>query len=67
MQDSAVEPATAFVDLGYRGVDAQNPDVRIVHRGKTQRISGQERLLRRAEAGAKSLRPGLMHSQVGLG
>jgi hypothetical protein len=23
MQDSAVEPATVFVDLGYRGVDAQ--------------------------------------------
>jgi transposase, IS5 family len=43
MQDSAVKPATAFVDLGYRGVDADNPDVHIVHRGKTKRISRQER------------------------
>ena len=43
MQDSAVKPATAFVDLGYRGVDADNPDVHIVHRGKTKRISEQER------------------------
>lgn len=43
MQDSAVKPATAFVDLGYRGVDAQNPDVHIVHRGKSKRISEQER------------------------
>lgn len=33
MQDSAVKPATAFVDLGYGGLDAQNPDVHIVHRG----------------------------------
>ena len=33
MQNSAVKPATAFVDLGYGGLDAQNPDVHIVHRG----------------------------------
>lgn len=51
MQDSAVKPATAFVDLGYRGVDAQNPDVHIVHRGKAKRISEQERkLLKRRQA-----------------
>ncbi len=51
MQDSAAKPVTAFVDLGYRGVDAQNPDVRIVHRGKSKRISEQEReLLKRRQA-----------------
>jgi IS5 family transposase len=51
MQDSAVEPTTAFVDLGYRGVDAQNRDVRIVHRGKSKRLSAQERkLLERRQA-----------------
>ena len=51
MQDSAVKPATAFVDLGYRGVDAYNPDVHIVHRGKSKRISEQERKqLRRRQA-----------------
>jgi IS5 family transposase len=33
IQNSAVKPATAFVDLGYGGLDAQNPDVHIVHRG----------------------------------
>ena len=43
MQDSKVRPSTAFVDLGYRGVDAQNPDVHIVHRGKAKRISEQDR------------------------
>lgn len=43
MQDSRSKPATAFVDLGYRGVDADNPDVHIVHRGKTKRLSAQER------------------------
>lgn len=51
MQDSDAKPATAFVDLGYRGVDADNPDVHIVHRGKAKRISEQERkLLRRRQA-----------------
>ncbi len=51
MQDSAVKPATVFVDLGYRGVDADLPGVRIVHRGKSKRISEQEtRLLKRRQA-----------------
>ena len=51
MQDSKSKPATAFVDLGYRGVDADLPDVRIVHRGKAKRISEQEtKLLRRRQA-----------------
>ena len=51
MQDSRSKPATAFVDLGYRGVDADNPDVHIVHRGKAKRISDQERkLLKRRQA-----------------
>jgi IS5 family transposase len=43
MQDAGIEPTTAFVDLGYRGVDAVNPQVRIVHRGKFKRLSRQER------------------------
>jgi len=51
MQDTQHQPATAFVDLGYRGVDADNPDVRIVHRGKSKRITEQERqLLKRRQA-----------------
>jgi IS5 family transposase len=51
MQDSAVEPATAFVDLGYRGWMHCNQDVRIVHRGKSKRLSAQERkLLERRQA-----------------
>ena len=51
MQDSQAKPATAFVDLGYRGVDNDNPDVHIVHRGKAKRISEQDRrLLKRRQA-----------------
>ena len=51
MQDSAGKPVTAFVDLGYRGVDAENPDMHIVHRGKAKRISEQDRrLLKRRQA-----------------
>ncbi len=51
MQDTGCKPTTAFVDLGYRGVDADNPDVHIVHRGKSKRISAEERQwLRRRQA-----------------
>lgn len=51
MQDSHTRPSTAFVDLGYRSVDAVSPDVRIVLRGKATRISEQERkLLKRRQA-----------------
>jgi IS5 family transposase len=51
MQDTQHQPGTAFVDLGCRGVDADNPDVRIVHRGKSKRISEEDRqLLKRRQA-----------------
>ena len=44
MQDCAAQaPGTVFVDLGYRGVDADNPGVRVVHRGKPARLTAQER------------------------
>src|SRR5690606_14239607 len=43
MQDCQVAPETVFVDLGYRGVDAENSDVRVVHRGKPKRLTVQER------------------------
>jgi transposase, IS5 family len=40
-----------FVDLGYRGVDQQNPDVSIKHRGKCNRLNDKERgLLKRRQA-----------------
>ena len=51
MQDTGVKPTTAFVDLGCRGVDADNPEVRIVHRGKSRSLSPHERRqLRRRQA-----------------
>lgn len=34
MQDNRVKPSDVFADLGYRGVDADNPTVAIKHRGK---------------------------------
>lgn len=43
MLDRAPKPMTAFVDLGNRGVDANNPELRIVHRGKPTRLSQQEK------------------------
>lgn len=51
LQDNGVKPDQVFVDLGYRGVDGDNPEVRIIHRGKARRISPQEKkLLRRRQA-----------------
>ena len=51
MQDTGARPEAAYVDLGYRGVDAENPGVRIVHRGKHKTLSVQERkLLKRRQA-----------------
>ena len=34
MQDTGQRPQTVYVDLGYRGVDADNPGMDIKHRGK---------------------------------
>jgi IS5 family transposase len=39
MQDTGVKPNTAWVDLGYRGVDAENPAIQIKHRGKKTRLT----------------------------
>ena len=38
MRESGMKPTEATVDLGYRGVDDQNPDVRIRHRGEQSRL-----------------------------
>lgn len=49
LQYAETVPREVFVDLGYRGVDADNPGVRILHRGKSRpmRKSETERLRRR--------------------
>jgi transposase, IS5 family len=51
MQDTGAKPMTAYVDLGYRGVDAANPDLAIKHRGKFKTLTPKERkLLKRRQA-----------------
>ena len=51
MQDTEIKPETAIVDLGYRGVDNNNPDVMVVHRGKMKRLTAKQRQqLRRRQA-----------------
>ena len=46
------------VDLGYRGVDADNPQVQIIHRGKPSQLTRQQRRwLRRCQA----IEPGIGH------
>jgi len=51
MQNTEAKPHTAYVDLGYRGVDADNPDTAIKHRGKFKTLTIQERkLLKRRQA-----------------
>lgn len=43
VQDTGGKPTTAYVDLGYRGVDAANPGLAIKHRGKFKTLTAQER------------------------
>ena len=51
LQDIGVKPHTAVVDLGFTGVDADNPGVEIIHRRKFKKLSHQQRKwLRRRSA-----------------
>jgi IS5 family transposase len=51
LQDLGREPKQVVVDLGYRGVDADNPGVEIIHRGKHKTLSAlKKRLLKRRQA-----------------
>ena len=51
LQDLGRSPKQVIVDLGYRGVDADNPGVQIIHRGKFKSLSDHEkRLLKRRQA-----------------
>jgi len=45
MQDTGEKPTTAVVDLGYRGVDRDNPGLTIIHRGKAKSLGESERKL----------------------
>ena len=45
------EVKQAFVDLGYRGVDADNPDIEVIHRGRIKSMSArQKKQLKRRQA-----------------
>jgi IS5 family transposase len=51
MQDHAVTLKQIVVDLGFRGVDTDNPNVEIIHRGKYKSLTlQQKRWLRRRQA-----------------
>jgi IS5 family transposase len=43
LQDLGRKPTQAIVDLGFRGVDADNPGVEIIHRGKYKTLTNQQR------------------------
>jgi transposase, IS5 family len=45
MQETGQQPLTTYVDLCYRGVDADNPDIAIKHRGNFKTLTDQERKL----------------------
>ena len=42
-EDSGTQPKQVVVDLGFRGVDASNPGVEIIHRGKFKSLTDQQR------------------------
>ena len=43
LENVGTEPKDVFVDLGYRGVDHQNPRVTIHHRGKQRSMTQEQR------------------------
>ena len=60
LEDIGVEPTTAIVDLGYRGVDAALKPVEVIHRGKWQSLTAiQRRWLRRRQA----IEPAIGHAK----
>jgi hypothetical protein len=51
LEDTGRRPEQAIGDLGYRGVDAHNPGVEILHRGKLKSLTArQRRWLKRRQA-----------------
>jgi IS5 family transposase len=51
LEDVGVKAKEVMVDLGFRGVDLDNPEVEIIHRGKVKRLSQrQRRWLKRRQA-----------------
>lgn len=42
-EDTGAKPRQVIVDLGFRGVDADNPGVEIIHRGKFKGLTNQQR------------------------
>jgi transposase, IS5 family len=51
MQDVGRTPKQVIVDLGYRGVDVDNPGVQIIHRGKYKSLTNlQRKWLKRRQA-----------------
>lgn len=42
-EDTGAKPKQVLVDLGFRGVDAANPGVQIIHRGSFKSLTAQQR------------------------
>lgn len=42
-EDTGAKPKQVVVDLGFRGVDAANPGVEIIHRGRFKSLTDQQR------------------------
>ena len=61
LQDIGRRPKQVVVDLGYRGVDADNPGVEIIHRGRYKSLSKQQkRWLKRRQ----SIEPLIGHTKA---
>jgi IS5 family transposase len=43
LENSGATPKQVVVDLGFRGVDPDNPNVEIIHRDKYKSLTKQQR------------------------
>lgn len=59
-QDTGASPKQVTVDLGFRGVDAANPGIEIIHRGRFKTLTDQQRRwLKRRQA----IEPAIGHTK----
>ncbi|MDE2150229.1 MAG: IS5 family transposase [Gammaproteobacteria bacterium] len=61
LEDLGVAPREVYADLGFRGVEADNPGVEIIHRGKSKSLTAkQRRALKRRQA----IEPAIGHAKL---
>ena len=63
MESTGMKPCTVYMDLGFRGVDKDNPDLDIKHRGKRISLTKPEYKLLKLKR-RQAIKPIIEHTKV---